>query len=103
MKKIRKKRQIQMMAAVLVCGILVTACGKQGGNNTDGNAAASDAGHADTTAAQNEKNDTNVISGAAYTGTTIDTEDLFSDRDLSGAYDASAVSYTHLTLPTNCT
>lgn len=55
MKKIRKKRQIQMMAAVLVCGILVTACGKQGGNNTDGNAAASDARHADTTAAQNEK------------------------------------------------
>lgn len=92
MKKIRKKRQIQMMAAVLVCGILVTACGKQGGNNTDGNAAASDAGHADTTAAQNEKNDTNVISGAAYTGTTIDTEDLFSDRDLSGAYDASECS-----------
>ena len=92
MKKIRKKRQIQMMAAVLVCGILVTACGKQAGNNADANAAASDAGHVDTTAAQNEKNDTNVISGAAYTGTTIDTEDLFSDRDLSGAYDASECS-----------
>jgi len=90
MKKITKKRQIQIMAAVLVCGILVTACGKQAGNNA--NAAAFDAGHVDTTAAQNEKNDTNVISGVAYTGTTIDTEDLFSDRDLSGAYDASECS-----------
>ena len=81
------------MAAVLVCGILVTACGKQGGNNADANAVASDAGRVDATFAQsNEKNDTSVMSGEAYTVTTIDTAKLFSDRDLSGAYDASECS-----------
>lgn len=99
MKKIMKKKQCQITAAFLVCGMLVTACGKQGDNHADTgtNAVASDAQQADITAVQNdEKNDTSVISGAAYTGTTIDTAKLFSNRDLSGEYDASGCS--HITL-----
>lgn len=92
MKKRMKKKQCQMMVAVLVCGMLIAACGKQGDIDTDANTAVSDAQQADITAAQNGENDTSVISGVAYTGSTIDTAKLFSDRDLSGVYDVSKCS-----------
>lgn len=86
-----KKRQYQIAAAVLMCGMLVTACGDLARQNADAAAVAGDGGTGSTEDRQKNEDDTGVILGedAPYTGTTIDSSDLFSDRDLSGAYEIS--------------
>lgn len=90
-----KKKRCKLMAVIVMTGLLVTACGNQAAKDAAASAAAAEAGGTknDETdnagGSGNHKNDTNVISGAAYTGTTIDSSKLFSDRDLSGEYDAS--------------
>ncbi len=141
MKK-RKNCQRRLMTAVLVCGMLVTACGKQTDSDGDGSAlkglvsadseneksvrsetdiendtsvssdkgsktdiendtsVSSDKGSKtdiendtsvglDTENKEHIENDTSVSFAGAYTGTTIDASKLFSNRDLSGEYDAS--------------
>ncbi len=90
-----RKRQYQTAAAVLMCVMLVTACGEQAHQNADANAVVAetdltdDDGTGSIEDRQKDENDTSVVSGAAYTGTTIDSSGLFSDRDLSGAYEIS--------------
>lgn len=87
-----KKKRYQVMAAVLMYSMFVTACGSQANQNTDMDAVAAEAenaGMSSETGSPANKNDTSVISGAADNETIIDPSKLFSDRDLSGEYDAA--------------
>ena len=90
-----KNRQYQIAAAVLMCGMLVTACGDLARQNADAAAVAGDGGTGST-------EDRQTGEDAAYTGTTIDSSDLFSDRDLSGAYEISKCDSITLS-DTGCT
>ncbi len=80
-----KKKQGRVLAVVLMLGVFATACG----NETDVNrTAAAVAAEVDGAAhAEDSKNDTSVTSDVGETETTIDISNLFSNRDLSGAYD----------------
>ncbi|MDE7203677.1 MAG: carbohydrate-binding domain-containing protein [Lachnospiraceae bacterium] len=72
--------------------MFVTACGNQVYKNTDINAVAAEAENAVTNSENGNstnKNDTSVISLAADIETIIDSSKLFSNRDLSGEYDAA--------------
>ncbi len=87
-----KNKKYQVMAVVLVYSMFATACGNQINKNIDINAVAAEAENVVTNSEDGNstnKNDTSVISGAADTETIIDSSKLFSNRDLSGEYDAA--------------
>lgn len=96
-----KKKQFKSMVVILMSGLLVTACAPRADNETAVNTTAVEAGSINSTTANGTEDGQNIsgaedraedgqnIFGAAYTGTTIDSSKLFSDRDLSGGYDTS--------------
>lgn len=87
-----KKKKYQIMAAVLMVSMFVTACGNQADKDTDMNTVAAEAEKTEENSDGDStinKNDTSVISGTADNETIIDPSRLFSDRDLSGDYDAA--------------
>lgn len=100
-----KKKKYQVIAAVLMYSMIVTACGSQANNNTDKSAVAAQAENVESNSSDSSstnKNDTSVISGAADNETIIDRAKLFSDRDLSGEYDAEKCDNITLS-DTGCT
>ena len=80
-----KKSRIILSAISLAVILSASACASKSDVSADANVAATEADGADHAG----ENDTSVISGVVGAETTIDHSKLFSNRDLSGDYDAA--------------